>query len=447
MSSIARSVRPLEPSPGNFTVEAVAQVLPQTWVQEAVNETGSQSHRQRRLPAVPTVWMVTLLGLFRRLSYVNLLEMLFETGPGRALWGEAPPSSSALTKARDRLGVAPLKWLYERSASEWRSQTVGRDFHGRRVFAIDGSSMKLPDTPANRACFGAPWAVRGSAAYPQLRLVGLRDVGTRLYCAIRFGPYTSAEVPLARSMIDEVEPGSMVVMDRNFGSSVLLWELHELRGADFLVRIRRNIQCRVVDQIDDGDAIVEVQMGGADHRKPPEAPKSWLVREITYQAPRGGQTIRLFTSLMLAEEVSREELIALYPDRWEEETGYDEIKTHLCECTTVNRPVVLRSKLPQRVEQEIYGLLIAYNAVRVTIAVAAAVADCPPRRVSFTVALERIREAVRDMMQAATLRLAERYHQLLIAVARVQVPRRPDRSNPREVRVRRSRYPLKYAPA
>ena len=145
----------------------------------------------------------------------------------------------------------------------------------------------------------------------------------------------------------------------------------------------------------------------------------------------------------MAEEVLRDELIDLYPDRWEEETGYDEIKTHLCGCTTVNRPVLLRSKLPHRIEQELYGLLIAYNAVRVTIERAAARAQCPPRRVSFTAALERIREAVRDMMQAAALRLAERYNRLLAALTRVLVPLRPGRTNPREVKIKMSKYPLK----
>ena len=178
-------------------------------------------------------------------------------------------------------------------------------------------------------------------------------------------------------------------------------------------------------------------------RARPDLPASWLLREITYQPPRGAETVRLFTTLLLAEEIGRDELIELYPDRWEEETGYDEMKTHLCGCTTVNRPVVLRSKRPQRIEQELYGLLIAYNAVRVTIAQAADVAQCPPRRVSFTSALERIREAVRDMMQAATSRLMQRYARLLIAITRVLVPLRPGRTNPREVKVKMSGYPLK----
>jgi hypothetical protein len=443
MSCIARTVRSLERLPENFTVEALAAVLPQAWVRDAVAASGCPSRRRRLLPAVLTVWMVTLLGLFRRLSYVNLLEMLFESGLSRGLWKDAPPCSSALTKARDRVGCAPLKRLYERSAREWQTQTAGRDFHGRRVLAMDGSTMKVPDTPENRVHFGAPGSHRGRAAYPQLRLVGLRDVGTRLYRAMRFGPYSCAEVTLAHDLIEEVESGSIVLLDRGFGSFGLLWDLYEKKAVDFVIRVRRCVLSRVVEQLGPGDAVVETAPTPALRRARPDLPKTWLVREITYRPPRSKEAIRLFTSLLLAEQISRDELIALYPDRWEEETGYDEIKTHLCSCTTVNRPVVLRSMLPQRIEQELFGLLIAYNAVRVTIALAAAVAPCSPRRVSFTAALERIREAVRDMMQVTALRLAERYHQLLTAISRVLVPLRPDRTNPREVKIKMSNYPLK----
>ncbi len=445
MSRIARKDSSLERSPRNFTVEALAAVLPQAWVRDAIAASGRRSQRQRRLPAVLTVWMVTLLGLFRQLSYVNLLEMVFEAGSRLDLWrgGGAPPCSSALTKARDRLGTAPLRLLYERSATEWQDQTRGREFFGRRVVAMDGSTLKVPDTPENRAFFGAPVASRGRAAYPQLRIVGIRDVGTRLYRAVRFGPYSCGEMTLARDLIGDVEPGSILLADRGFASYGLLWDLYEKEAVDFLVRVKRDFRCRVVEQIAPGDAIVEVVLHRALRRRRPDLPKTWLLREITYRPPQGSETIRLFTTLLLAEEIARHELIDLYPDRWEEEVGYDEIKTHLCGCTTVNRPLVLRSKLPHRIEQELYGLLIAYNAVRITIARAAAIASCPPRRVSFVTALERIREAVRDMMQVAALRLAERYDRLMAAITRVLVPRRPGRSNPREVKIKMSNYPLK----
>lgn len=191
------------------------------------------------------------------------------------------------------------------------------------------------------------------------------------------------------------------------------------------------------------------------------------MRQITCRPEGGEEDIRLFTTLLDPGEISKDELARLYHDRWEEETIMDEIKTHLCDCATVNRAVTFRSKTPDRVEQELYGMLIAYDAVRKTMAEAARTVQDPsacgelpsagsgpelvegsrgevsPRRLSFTASLERIREAVRDMMQLPTSRLPARYARMLKAIARARVPERPGRHYPRAVKIKMSSYPLK----
>jgi len=447
MSSIARSLSSLEQGCRGFTVEALAAVLPQAWVDQAIAEHGRQAVRSRLLPPDVTTWLVILLGFFRHYSYVNLLEMIHEAAWWHRPWAGRAPSSSALSRARDRVGVEPLRSLYERSAREWCDQTAGSIFHGRRVEALDGSTFKVADTPENRAHFGAPGASRGRAAYPQLRIVGLRDVGTRLYRATRFGPYDRGEFTLAKDLLEEVKAGTLVLADRNFLAYELLWEIYDVRGADFLVRAKQHVTARVVEQLAPGDAIVEVTLPRALRRKRPDLPRTWILREIRYTPEGGEEEIRLFTTLLLAEEIGADELRDLYPDRWEEEIGYDEIKIHLCGTTTVNRPLALRSQRPERVEQELYGQLTAYNVVRVTMAHAAEKVAGSPRRLSFTAALLRLREAVRDMMQLATSRLRDRYDRLLEATARQTVPRRPERRNPREVKIKMSKYPLKRRPA
>ncbi len=146
---------------------------------------------------------------------------------------------------------------------------------------------------------------------------------------------------------------------------------------------------------------------------------------------------------MLSEEIDRHRLADLYPQRWQEETAYDEIKIHQLDSTTITRPTHLRSQSPERIEQELYGLLIAHNAVRLTMACAAERTAEDPHRLSFTAALTRIREAVRDMMLAATHRLLERYTRLLASIARALVPERPGRHHPRAVKIKMSGYPLR----
>jgi len=452
MSSIAKSCASLESRSSKFTVEALAGVLPQPWLHEAILESGRSSERVRRLPAELTLWLVILLGLFRRHSYVNLLGMLFETGRNQRLWANkgAPPSSTAFTKARDRLGVKPLRLLFERSAHEWSSASGGQYFHGRRVFAMDGMTLRLPDTKENHDAFGRPAVGRGCASHPQLRMVTLRDVGTRLCRSAHFGPYNNSEVRLAQAPLQDLESGDLVILDRNFVSYALLWGIHR-RGVDFVVRAKRNLRFEIVKRIATGDEIVRVRPDRHLRKKHPELPKEWLLRRITYRPEGAEEDIVLLTTLTDSEEISASEISTIYPLRWEEETGYDELKTHLCDTTTVTQPTMLRSKKPKRIEQELYGVLLAYNAVRATIARAAPRANivhpAPAQRLSFVHALLRMREAVRDMMQAATRRLRERYEQLLDAVARKVVRLRPGRRYPRAVKRKMSSYPVKPPPA
>jgi len=441
MLSFASEAHALEGRPSGFTVEALASVLPQRWVLDAIRACGRRSQRVRLLPDVLTAWTVILLGLFRRRSYVNLLEMLFEAGHHRGLWaGAGTPTTSALVKARDRLGTEPLRHLFERSAAAWVEQAPGSYFAGRRVFAVDGSTLKVPDTALNRKHFGLPGSRRGRANYPQLRLVCLRDVGSRMALAARFGVFRRGEVTLARKLLKCIPAGSLVLFDRCFLSYDLLHDLYE-QGIDFLVRAKAGHKATVLTPLGPGDAIVSIAIPRQWRSRRPDMPRQWLLREIRYLPPKGTEEVRLFTTLTLSEEISRRQLADLYPQRWQEEIAYDELKVHQLDSTTITKPTHLRSLSPERVEQELYGLLIAHNAVRFTMAIAAERVDCHPHRLGFTAALARIREAVPAMMSAATGRLVERYTRLLDAIARARVPWRPGRSHPRAVKTKMSGYP------
>ncbi len=427
----------------NFVVEALSGVIRPEWITEALVESGRVSRRQRLLPAPFVLWLVVLLGLFRRVSYGNLLEKLQGSWWTEENWKpEACPCSSAVTKARDRLGVEPVRCLFHRSVQAWLEETDGLVFHGRRVFAIDGSSFKTPDTARNRDAFTKPEGSRGVGSYPQLRLVALMDVGTHLFRDLRFGPFTVGETTLTRELLESVEPGSLVVLDRNFHAYELLWDLHVRRGADFVVRAKGRGQMRCVKAIGNGDRIVEIDLPRYFRRRRPDMPRTWRLREISYQLEGGKETVRLLVTI-LDESVLAEEFADLYHERWEEEGAFDELKTHLCDCTQVNRPVVFRSKTPERVEQELYGLLLAHNALRMIMWTASRPVPICCRRLSYTATIERVRETTRDMMQLRGIYLHERYQRTLKAVARSEIPERPNRHVRRCVKMKMSRYPLK----
>ena len=444
MSWIAKKANCLDRVGREFGVEALAEVLPQAWVREALDDWGIRTHRRRRLPCAMTVWLVILLALYRRHSYLNLLETLSGSRWVEGLWSDRlPPCSSALSKARDRVGVDPLARLYRRSASAWVESGGNLWFHGRRVCAIDGFTLKTWDSDENRSYFGVPGASRGVSAFPQLRVVGCIDIGTRVMEAVRFGPYGAGELTLADTLRPDLESGSLMLMDRHFASYGFLWDLHE-QGVDFLVRVRRDMKAVILRELGPGDALVEISLPRDLRRRRPELPKKWILRQIRTTTSTG-EPLRLFTTLR-DPSIRANELADLYLRRWEEETAIDEIKTHLGNAATVNRPVILRSRKPRRVEQEIYGFLIAYNAVRRLMADAAACVDEPipvsPLRLSFTAAVERIREAVRDMMRIPHCLLQDRYDHLIHAVGRNRVPERPGRSFPRAVRIKMSKYTL-----
>lgn len=444
MGVIDKVVPSLERHDGDFTVEALAREFPPEWIRDALTHTGKESMRQRMLPATLTVWFMILMGLFRRTSYKNLLEKVDDTWWTQQRWSpEKPPTTSALTKARDRVGTEPMKLLFGRSAATWLSSSDGFIFHGRRVTAMDGSTMKTPDTGENDRHFGRPGSSRGVSAFPQMRVVALVDVGTHIVTAERHGPYRTAEISLARELTGGIEKGSIVLLDRNFLDYGLLWDIYYTRGADFVVRVKKNVKPRVLRHLGPGDAIVEVTIPRYYRQRRPGMPGKWILRQITYRPEGADEDIRLFTPMLDPEEFPKEEIAHLYHDRWEEETILDEIKTHLCDCATVNRPVVFRSKTPERVEQELYGLLIAYNLVRKIMSEAAGTVEAEPRRLSFTDSLERIREGTWDMMRVATSRLPERYRRMLKVIARARVPKRPGRHYPRAVKVKMSNYPKK----
>ena len=443
MSWIASNLASLDGLSEKYSVEALADALKPAWVEEALRDSCREGQRSRRLPADFTLWAVVLLGVFRRESYVNLLFKLRESLWALRYWGSgAPPTSSAFSQARDRIGVEPVKQVYEVSARAWTQETQGVRIAGLRVMGIDGSTARTPDSAANRAHFGLPGSSRGRAAYPSMRLLTLFDIGSRITVALRRAPYSTGEMTLAHSILPSVPKDTLIVLDRYFLGYEFLHDLQQ-HGSNFIVRVKRNTKAKVVKRFSRGDALVRVHLHPALRRRRPDLPKFMLVREVIYCPKKGHEAIRVFTSLIDPVIASAEEIAIGYGLRWQQEVGFDEVKTHLAERTTTNRAVLFRSLIPTRVDQELYGLFIAHNLVRILIHRAGSRVNVDPRRISFVAGLERIREAVQAMMVLPTMRLRERYERMIQAIALVRVPLRPGRSNPREVKIKVSSYPCK----
>ncbi|MBT9137451.1 MAG: hypothetical protein DDT34_02543 [Firmicutes bacterium] len=422
--------------------ESVIKTLSPQLLSAVIRDADAEDDRERSLPAALTMVFVVLLGFFRRVSYVNLLEKFHHTRLTSRFWkGEKPPSSTALTKARDRLGLKPVALLFRRIVEDLEKRFHPLTFHGREVNAIDGSTFPVADTLSNRRHFGLPGVSRGRAGYPQLHVACLVQIGTRIVKDLVQGRYRAFELGLARKLFPKLGKGVLVLMDRLFFAFDFLWDLRG-QGCDFVVRMKSNCSPRVVKRLSKSDAIVEIEIPRYYRKKRPDMPRTWTLRMISYVPEGGTETIRLLTTL-LDPKIPRDEIAALYHERWEVETVLDEIKTHLADCTTVNRPVVFRSHTPMRVKQELYGMVTAYNILRGVMADVGNEFDIAPTRLSFTGTLERVRECMRDVMLDHSISAADRIRFMRCAIARGTVPKRPGRKSPRAVKVKMSGFPLK----
>lgn len=375
-----------------ISLGVISERIPAEHVQRVLRETGRESQRQRKLPMHVMVYYVIALALYREVSYGEVLRCLLEG----LEWLGLPVKSiravqmSSISRARMRLGVEPLKRLYEELVVPVAtSKTRGAWYAGRRLVSMDGSTLDVADTRENERAFGRPGASRGTAGFPKIRIVSLVENATHVLFGTQHGPYKGgSEMALAREAVRSLAPGMLCLADRNFFSYVL-WKQALGTGADQLWRIPKPNVLPCIERLEDGSYLSKVYPSPRDRKRDHHG---ITVRVIEYElegteVPQGGgELYRLITTLLDPTEAPAQGIAALYHERWEIETAFDELKTHLR-----GRNIVLRSKTPELVVQELYGLLLAHSAVRGLMHEAALGADIDPDTVSFVHAVRVIR--------------------------------------------------------
>lgn len=447
MGFIGTSFPKLESWLRTFSIELFADVLKPAWIEAVLKDHQRQSLRVRKLPSGLVVWLCVALGLYRTLSISNVLSRLGTILGVGSLWEDAAaPASTAVTEARDRVGFGPLRALFEKLrdhlSEAYRERMLWK---GMPLLALDGTTFKAPDSLENRRRFGLPGSARGGrAGFPLLRSVALVSPLLRFVLGARFAPYRRGELDLALSLLPEIPPGSMLVMDRGYAAWRFLIPLRA-HGHHFLVRLPKHFNARRLWALGSGDSVVEAEMHHTLVKSHPEYPRKVVVRQLHVRVR--GVEMRYWTSLLDSKAFPAVDLVRLYAQRWEEEMIFDELKTHQAGLTTVNRPVLFRSQTSRRVLQEAWGLLIAYNLVRTLMAQAAHEQELEAIRISFVDALERIRQASLLMAAARTRDLPLIYAGLIEAIGRSRLPKRRGRDNPREVVIKMSNYAKKWKSA
>jgi hypothetical protein len=376
----------------DLSVAALLRVIPVSLVGEALESTQRQSKRLRLLPATAVVYLVVMLGLHAEASVQENLRILLAGLRQRfGLKRVQVPGGTAISFSRQRLGVAPLRWLFERIARPvGQPDQPGYWWHGWRPMALDGTVAEVQCTAANVARFGQHRNQHGASGYPQVRIVSLLECASLVPVGFNYGGSRENEGKMADPLLDRAQKDMLVMADRGF-YSYARWRDWSSRCGALVWRVRNDLALKVEEHLYDGSFLAWIRPSADLCRQGLAKPdEKMMVRAVRYQAVladgKRGETVLLITTILDPAVADALELARLYPQRWTVETGFDELKTHLR-----GPQRILRSQLPELVEQELYGFFIAYYAVRATMTEAASRDGCMPNQLSFTHAVRVIR--------------------------------------------------------
>lgn len=371
-----------------ISLGVIAKSFPLEKVRAALAQTNRASVRERDLPAHVVIYYVIALALYMQSSYREVLRCLLEA----VQWLLAPSSrirvtgNSGISQARTRLGWEPLRQLHDEVVRPIAvTATKGAWYRDWRLVSLDGSTLDVADEKGNDEAFGRPGASRGTSAYPQIRFVSLVENGTHVLFGSQMAGCATSEIALAKTVLSNLEAGMLCLADRGF-FGFEMWKQAAATGADLLWRVKKNMRLACERRLPDGSYLSCIYPSERDWR---HKTNGIVVRVIDYELDGVSDAepiYRLVTTILDHETVPARELAALYHERWEIETAFDELKTHLR-----GAHIVLRSKTPDLVRQEFYGLLMAHFAIRGLMHEAALGAGEDPDRLSFVHAVRVVR--------------------------------------------------------
>jgi Insertion element 4 transposase N-terminal/Transposase DDE domain len=379
----------------HISLGVLTRVFPPEVIDGVLAECGKVEVRHRLLPARVVVYYVLGLALFSTSSYEEVMRMLVSGHSWASGWAHewSIPTKAALFQARRRLGSVPLRALYDKAAVPLANPQVAGDFYRSwRLMGIDGLCLDLADTEANVERFGRPPSSRGGGrggAFPQVRVLGLAECGSHAIIDAAIGTYSQGEQTLAESVLRALKPGMLLLADRGF-FSYTLWDKSRATGADLLWRLKSNAVVPVEKRYSDGSFASHIYPGTKARRNHTDP---IAVRVVEYTLAGGDiegasedRTYRLLTTITDPQAAPASDLARLYAQRWEIETAFGELKTH-----QRSPGLVLRSKMPDGVIQEVYGYLCVHYAIRWLMHSAATNYGHDPDRLSFTRSLRAAR--------------------------------------------------------
>jgi Insertion element 4 transposase N-terminal/Transposase DDE domain len=359
-------------APGH--VGELTAIVPLELVDAVLEETRAVQRRPRDLPSRVGVYFVLAMCLFPEVGYHLVWGKLIAGLEGLAV---ATPTAKALRDLRRRIGVAPVKELFEVLAGPLAQPgTPGVRFGRYQTVSFDGrASQKVPGTERNRDWLGRS----GRAGYPMLELMTLVETGTRALPGAVFGPTAEGETSYAGRLLHLLDAGMLVLWDKGFDGNAFLSAV-AATGAQFLGRVKNSRRPPVLARLADGSYLSVI--GGLKVRIIEAVVTVTCADATTYTG-----VYRLVTTLTDHRGHPAAALIRLYHERWEHESAYYALRH------TIMDGRVLRSGDRVGIEQEMWSLLTLYQVLRTAMVSAAeSRPGTDPDRAGFTIAFQTARE-------------------------------------------------------
>jgi hypothetical protein len=363
-------------------INAFSKHIPLEWVEEAVQQTGRASVRKRRFPAEQAVWLVLGIGLLRNRSIQDVCDKLELAFPDAK--GELPPlATSSIIKGKEKLGYEPLRYLFKLTAAQWENKHKFDEVCGLKLLSVDGTHFKAQNTPSNQD-FG--FAQR-SASFPSILAVTLMSTRSHVLSDAAFGPVSNSEISYAQQLVGSAPDNSLTLFDRGFMSAELFkgWEGCG-KNTHWLTPIKSKMRYDIVESYSEHDHLVEMPISPQAQKQAPYLGKTWRARLILIPSPKG-EIKGFITSCLCPKTYPVKDIVDVYWQRWEIEQGYGELKQY----QLANKPI-LRSLKKEGIYQELWGILISYNIVRLEMAAMAKEHKVEPLRISFINALYLIQD-------------------------------------------------------
>lgn len=423
-------------------IGGLEKVIAPEIVRQVLWDCGRINPRACTLTHEVTLWVVLAMGLFTNLPIRQVFKRT-----RFARWGEDTPGRSNLCEARQRLGVAPVRRLFDEVVRPLaKPNTPGAFYRGMRLMGIDGVVLNLPDRPALESVFGRPsGGDRGPGAFPQLRKVSLVELGTHAETAFIAKPITTSEQAAIPALLKQIPHDALLLWDRGY-FSYELWKLLVSREIKVLARVGNHLILKPIRQLADGSYLAKIYPKSYDREKDRNG---IIVRVIRYKLDdpqRVGHDEEhvLITNLLDEQLYPAEELIALYHERWEHELVFDEQKTHQ-DPRRASKPANLRSETPAGVIQELYAMSLAHFVIRALMFEAAATVEIDPDRLSFTGCFQILQCRLPECDACSPVSLIAWYEGVLWEMSQERTDPRRNRINPRVIKQKVSKWPKKQA--